>query len=171
MNHREWRLQTYVDRFIDRVVLAPMFTTGIDHASNTTDNARARARARGLKPGVPDVWVSQGSPTRCMFIELKRGSKLSDAQHAVHKSLIECGVAVETCQSVYGVALALTANGFRLHGNAQNIAREFDARLDAAEAAPRAKSRPLSSYVQSNRKASRSRVRRITALRMETLPR
>src|ERR1700744_6071329 len=78
----EHRFQAWVDRLIDRVVLPPMFVTGIDHASQTTDNARARMAGRGIKFGLPDVFVAQmdGQHRRSCWLELKRGSRLSPAQ-------------------------------------------------------------------------------------------
>ena len=134
-NNKEWRLQSFVDRFIDRVVLPPMWVTGIDHASNVTDNARARARGRGIKSGVPDVYVAQGHPARTAWIELKRGTKPSDAQLAVFHALDACEVPCFVATDIKGVLVALHAAGFRLHGNAVNITAEIEAKLEAADRA------------------------------------
>ena len=137
-NNREHRFQAFADRFLDRVVLPPFWVTGIDHASNVSDNARARARARGLKPGVPDIYLAQGEPTRTLWLELKRGTSPSDAQLSVHRSLADCGVPCYVASSIKGVLVALYGAGIRLHGNAANIATEIEAKLTAAdEAVPR----------------------------------
>src|ERR1041385_532829 len=96
-NQREFRLQTWADRFIDRVVLPPMFTTAIDAASQATDNQRARAAARGVKFGMPDALVIQahedtGKMQSMCFIEYKRGTGLTVRQQGVHVSLRRAGV-------------------------------------------------------------------------------
>ena len=92
MNQREHRLQAMVDRLIDRIVMQPMFVTGIDHASQTTENARARARGRGIKPGVADVFVCQGEPPKVLWMELKRGTQPTEAQLVFQRSMRACGI-------------------------------------------------------------------------------
>ena len=142
-NNREHRLQAFADRFIDRVVLPPMFTSGIDHASQSTDNARARARGRGIKFGLADCFVVQmqiyGNGSKVMFIEYKRGSKPSGNQEAVAKALAACNIPTAFCTTIRDVWLALLDHGFQLHGNALNISREIEERLDAADRAAEVK--------------------------------
>lgn len=135
-DNREHRLQSFADRFIDRVVLPPMFTSAIDAASMTTDNARARAAGRGVKFGLPDTFVAQGDGlglTQIIFIEYKRGSALTERQKSVHAAMQAAGISVFTATSIYDVHQALWCAGFRLHGNSGNICDEIEERLAAAD--------------------------------------
>jgi hypothetical protein len=156
--HPEASLQSWVDRLIDRIVLPPMFVTGIDHASQTSDNARARMAGRGIRFGVPDVYVSQlnistrRSPTahpdakfRSCWLELKRGSGLSSSQVAVHAAMRQAGNLVHVCKTTADVVEALRSSGFTLHPNADALAAEYEQRVIASETAPakpRAPGRP-----------------------------
>ena len=162
----EHRLQAWTDRLLDRVVLPPMWTTAIDHAHQTTDNARARARGRGVKSGIPDVYVCQGEPTRSAWIELKRGrNSTSGAQDDVHAALAACGLPVSTAYDLAEVLSALRAAGFRLHPNADNICAELTARLDASDREARAAPK---SYVAKKPRAPKptaAAVRRLNAVR------
>lgn len=134
MSHvqREAAFQAVVDRFIDRVVTPPMFVTGINHENQLTDNARARARGRGVKGGVPDIYVAQHG-ARSAWIELKWGAnKPSDAQIATHAALRRCGIAADVCYSIYDVLAVLRKELFDLHGNTMHLATEYQARAEAA---------------------------------------
>lgn len=131
---REHEFQGVVDRFLDRVVLRPFWTTGVNHENELTDNARARARGRGVKGGVPDVYVAQAGG-RSLWIELKWGkNQPSDAQIAVHKALADCTIPRAFCWSIPEVLTALRDAGFAVHLNATNIAAEYQARAEAAVA-------------------------------------
>lgn len=136
---REHVFQGVVNHFLERVVLPPCWMTAINHENELTDNARARARGRGVKPGVPDVYVSQ-APSRSVWIELKWGdNKLSDAQAAVFDALWRCNIPHGVCWDVHGVLMTLHHAGIRLHGNASNLATEYQARAEAAVAKAEAK--------------------------------
>lgn len=168
-NNREHRLQAFADRLIDRIVLQPMFTTGFDQASQTTDNARARARARGVKAGLPDVVVQQGEPPCEVWIELKRGTKPTEAQLAVHRQMRACGAKVYVMSTLDGVRLALMNAGFRLHGNSVNILAELNERLAAADdkaELPRA----ISTKPPRKPRVSPSRMARVWETRRGLLP-
>jgi hypothetical protein len=151
----EWSFQSWVDRLLDRIVVPPMFTTGIDHASQTTDNARARMAGRGIRFGLPDVFVAQ-SWGRCGWLELKRGSRLSAAQEGVHRALRAAGQKVAVCDTMAGVVVALRDFGFVLRANADNLAVEYEARCVAAERAP---AKPRAPGKPRARKPSQSRIR------------
>lgn len=135
-DNREHRFQSWVDRLLDRIVLPPMFTTGIDHASQTTDNARARMGGRGIKFGVPDVFVCQGINGASVWLELKRGSSVSTAQQGVHLALRKAGQNVAVCDTMAAIVEALRGAGFFLHRQADELAREYEARCVAKERAP-----------------------------------
>ena len=156
----EHAFQAWVDRLIDRIVLPPMFVTGLDHASQTTDNARARMAGRGIKFGIPDVFVAQsggGGFHASGWIELKRGSSLSGAQQSVHEALRRAGQCVATCDTMAGVVDALRAFGVVLHPNADELAREYELRVttnEKAPATPRKPSKPRSRFTSRDRKAA-----------------
>jgi hypothetical protein len=160
---REHAFQGIADRFIDRVMLAPYWTTGINHENELTDNARARARGRGVKPGVPDIYIAQGG--RSCWIELKWGSNQpSDAQIAVHDALTDCQIARSFAWSIHGIMTALLGAGFSLHPNALNIAVEYQARAEAAVAkAEERASRPRSRGRARSLKPTPAQVRRVRA--------
>jgi hypothetical protein len=115
-----------------------MFVTGIDHASQSTDNARARMAGRGVKFGLPDVFVAQrdGHLRHSAWLELKRGSRLSSAQESVHKLMHLAGQRVWTCNTMAEVVMAMRDAGIALHHNADELAREYELRVTASEAAP-----------------------------------
>lgn len=133
----EHTFQAWVDRFLDRVVLPPMFTTGIDHAA--TDMAhigrRSALQGRGVRFGLPDVYVCQ-APRTSVWLELKRGSVVSSTQAGVHVAMERAGQDVAVCHTMLQVLLALRAAGFDLHQNANALAAEYEARVEARECAP-----------------------------------
>lgn len=132
----EHTFQAWADRFIDRAVLPPMFTTGIDHAH--TDMAhigrRAAMQGRGIKFGIPDLFVSQGG--RSLWIELKRGAVVTQTQAAIHDAMRAAGQRVYVARTMHEVLAALRDAGLALHGNADALAAEYEARVTAKESAP-----------------------------------
>lgn len=156
--NREWSFQAWADRLIDRIVLQPMFTSGIDHAGQTTDNARARMAARGIKFGLPDIFVAQSPGCVSAWIELKRGSGLSATQEGVHVAMRAAGQHVYVCNTLQQIVTSLRQAGFLLHSNADRLASEFEARLAAKETAPRT-TRVRSSRLRGMMKATLSQLR------------
>jgi hypothetical protein len=129
---REQAFQLQAVLFMDRVILPPFWLTAICHENELTDNARARARARGVQPGVPDLYICQ-HPARTLWLELKWGAnKPSDAQEHVAHQLAECLVPCGIAWTVHGVLAALHHAGIRLHGNAANLADEYQERVVSA---------------------------------------
>lgn len=129
---REAAFQKVAVEFIRKVVDAPMWLTAIMHENELTDNARARAKARGLMPGVPDLYVCQ-QPNRSVWLELKWGTNQpSDAQRIVGMALVTCRIYHGFCWTMRDVFDALRHSGFALHGNADNIAIEYQVRAEAA---------------------------------------
>lgn len=158
---REHAFHSVADRFIDRVVLEPKWTTGINHENELTDNARARARGRGVKSGVHDIYICQ-APGRSCWLELKwGGNRASDAQQAVGRALDACGIPRGFAWSIHQILEHLRAAGFALHGGAAVLAQEYQARAEAAVRkaemkAPRkvGKSRPRTRFTARDRKAA-----------------
>ncbi len=157
--HNEHSFQAWADRLIDRIVLPPMFVTGIDHASQMSDNARARMAARGIRFGLPDMFVCQRHHQHAIWIELKRGSGLSESQKAVHEAMFKAGQNVAVCRTMADIVAALAGVGFQLHPNAHALAAEYEARLEASERAP-----PKPRYPRarsSGKKVTASHIRRV----------
>jgi hypothetical protein len=134
---REQAFQLQAVLFMDRVILPPYWLTAICHENELSDNARARARARGVQPGVPDLYVAQapassGAP-RTLWLELKWGkNQPSDAQRHVQLQLTSCLVPHAFCWTMQQVLVALHHAGIRLHENARNLADEYQHRAEAA---------------------------------------
>jgi hypothetical protein len=158
---REHIFQAVVDRFLDRVVLPPMWTTGINHENELTDNARARARGRGVKGGVFDIYICQARGMS-LWLECKWGSnKPSDAQQTVWRQLTACGISAGYCWSINDVLNGLRFAGFSLHSNAENLAVEYQARAEAAVATAELRAaRPRSVGSKPRERASAAAVKR-----------
>jgi hypothetical protein len=168
---REHRFQAWVDRFLDRAVMPPMFTTGFDpaHIGARKIGRIQSLQARGVKFGVPDLFVAQrlgahGTP-RSAWLELKRGSGTSGRQESVHRELRAAAQDVAVCSTMQEVLLALRGFGFALHPNAAALADEYEMRAAAKEAAPKraGKSRPRTA------KPSGSEIRRVNAVRSRVM--
>lgn len=163
---REHAFQRVAIAFIRRVVLPPMWVTAICHENELTDNARARAKARGVQPGVPDLYVCQ-APGRSVWIELKWGvNRPSAAQKAVAAALGECEIPRGFAWSIFDVLEILKrCASLSSHANADNLAVEFQHRAEAAVAraeinagkSPRGKSRPRTRKVPPSRIAAARR--------------
>jgi hypothetical protein len=144
-NQREWRLQSIADRFIDKAVLPPFFTTAIDIASDSMGNLGrvAKLKARGAVFGLPDAIVAQGDGiglSTVAWIEYKRGTGLTARQEATHLAMRRVGFQVFTCSTIMDVLDALRLAGFLLHEDAATFARQFEDMLTAADAKASAKS-------------------------------
>ena len=131
---REAVFQAVANKFVRAVVLPPMWTTGINHENELTENARARAKARGVESGVFNSYVCQ-SPGLSCFIEYKwGGNKPSDAQMHVAQKLALCLIPRGFAWSMYDVLHHLRHAGFALHANAERWVVEYQAHAEAAVA-------------------------------------
>ena len=167
---REQVFQRIVVQFLDRVLMRPCFWTAITHENELTDNARARAAARGMRSGVPDLYVAQAGG-RSVWIELKWGkNQPSEAQLSVHKALADCTIPRAFCWSIPEVLSALRDAGFAVHLNATNIAAEYQARAEAAVAKAELRaSKPRAPRQAKPRNAARTR--KGAAIYVASLPR
>ena len=135
---REHAFQCVVDKFIRKVVLSPMWTTAINHENELTQNARARAKARGTEAGVHDLYVCQGPPAgqlygKSIWIECKWGAGgLTDAQLHVACQLSLCRIPHGVAWSIYDICAHLQLAQFRLHDNLGRWTVEYQARAEAA---------------------------------------
>lgn len=129
---REHAFQRVAIEFIRKVVLPPMWCTAICHENELTQNARARAKARGVQPGVHDLYVCQ-APALSTWIELKWGKNTpSEDQKRVGDILWQCGFTPGFAWTIAEILLILRDAKMKLHGNADNLAIEYHARADAA---------------------------------------
>lgn len=156
-DNREWRFQAFVDRLLDRIVLPPMFTSGVDHAGQRSMVSRVRMAGRGIK-ALPDVYVAQFPGCTnglSAWLELKRGSRVSPAQEGVHTAMKRAGVHVSVCSTMAEVVASLRDAGFALHGNADNLAAEYEERASVAPAKkaskPRAAKPPASRIARAHK--------------------
>jgi hypothetical protein len=142
--HAEHDLQKAVADYLRLALRPPVFWTSIDHGAAAMGRAAAGIRkARGVKAGLPDVWLfvpadmvrhlvmstkhpgypknpfEWGPPepraSRVIAIELKVGrGKLSDEQVGVHADLQLAGVVCRVARSVDDVQRILELEGVPL---------------------------------------------------------
>lgn len=132
----EHRAQVFAHKFMEKVIREPRFIHAIDHASVKTDNARSRAAAAGIVFGFPDYQILQRQPAELivLHIEFKAGSNGADQrQVGVHQALARIGSHTEVCRTIPEVLRTLQRAGIWLHGNADNLAVEYQARLEGAD--------------------------------------
>ncbi len=139
----EWRLQHFAHMLLERIVLEPCWITGVEDARVMMKGSREalmrmeqRRRARGIRPHHLDHVVYQ-APLYTQ-IELKYGKgKPTEGQEATMRLLSERGIPTACCWTIMQIYEHMRSAGFRLHGNAENIAREIEARWRAADEAKR----------------------------------
>ncbi len=159
----EWRLQHYGHLMLVRVVLEPCHITGVEHAEAMKNKSpqsimrlAQRRKARGIIPGHLDHTVVQ-APLYSQ-IEWKYGDgRLSPTQSETIRILNAKGFPATCCWSVWEAFEHIRDAGFRLHGNAENIAREIEIRWRAADEAKRggaAKKKKRSSMPRGMRRAA-----------------
>jgi hypothetical protein len=122
-----------------------MFTTGFDIAGTDMSKVERRASlaARGIKFGVPDVFIAQHRAWDiACWIELKRGTDVTARQEATQVEMKRAGQRVSVCSTMQEILRALRHFGFELHLNADALADEYEQRVVAKEAAPRTPKAP-----------------------------
>lgn len=156
----EHRFSHYFDKFLDRVLLEPAWYTAVDDSEPVGGKGDSkqdlaikrmrreqRKRAMGVKPSALD-WpaIVQFDPrtfavSAICWIELKRGNKYSstEGQLTTIRLLRERGQIAEVAGNIHACLAILRLAKFRLHSNADNIATEIEARLEAADRAAPAK--------------------------------
>lgn len=132
----EWIVQSWSHKLLERIVLAPCEIRGIDKsgAHQASMNTRMMMLGRGCKDGTGDHLVVQGAPIRVLFAEFKFGSgSASPAQDGTAESYERCGIpTVRECRTMAQLVQGLRAAGFRLHGNTDNLAAEYQERANAS---------------------------------------
>jgi len=156
MNQREHRFQHWCCEYLDRALLTdvPVWFTSIESGSYMQDATKEQRFAweghrkyRGIKPCHLDLYVYQ-KPLFAQF-ELKVGTnKLTSGQRVTIRLLRDRDIPTGCAYTLREFHSLLVASGFRLHGNAENILKEVELRLAAAEGRavtatpPKAKGRP-----------------------------
>jgi len=130
--HREQEFQKVAVAFIKRAVVGPMFVAATVNENEMTENARARAKLRGMVSGLPDLYVVQ-LPAKSCWLELKWGKNgLSENQKSVAHALDACKVPRGTAWSIAHVRYYLDFAGIELAHNIDSLTVEYQARAEAA---------------------------------------
>jgi len=139
----EWRLSHYVNSLLEKIITEPAWFTAVDTGTqmvHKTQEARfaaeARRKARGIKPAHLDWYVYQ-FPIFSQF-ELKYGHTNPEPnQETTIDLLTKRDIPTGTYCTVLQVYEHMKRAGFKLHGNAENIAHEIELRWRAADEAKR----------------------------------
>ncbi|HXT81355.1 MAG TPA: hypothetical protein VN702_17450 [Acetobacteraceae bacterium] len=124
-------LQKRVRAFLDHHLPAGAIWTAIDkgvvYSGDQMQRIRtaARMKARGVKNGTEDVQVIYGQRIRA--VELKTGTKQSEAQEIRQGGLIANGHAYAVCRSVMDVHDFLLRDGMPIEPAARIAAMRYDA--------------------------------------------
>lgn len=113
----EERLHLDVAAFLQIGLRPPAWWSTIGHGSKIGIRERGMLKAKGLKPGVPDILVFRPIPggTFVLGLELKaKGNTTSEDQASTHAHLLVAGASVRVVRSVEDVALVLRLAGFEV---------------------------------------------------------
>lgn len=171
----EWRLSHYVNSLLEKIILEPCWLTAVDTGTqmvHKTQEARfaaeARRKARGIRPAHLDWYVYQ-FPIFSQF-ELKYGHTKPDPnQETTIELLTKRDIPTGTYCTVLQVYEHVKRAGFKLHGNAENIAHEIELRWRAADEAKRGAAtvkKPRKSKPRAT-KPTLQQVRKLTRMRAQ----
>lgn len=115
----EHDLQVLVASFLDVALAGVALWSSIDHgAGKMTGRTAGRRKARGVKPGWPDIQIVWGLPSGVrvlLGIELKAGrGQPSDDQRALRNAWLAHGGVYAVCRSLAEVDAAIAAAGIPL---------------------------------------------------------
>lgn len=179
MDHPEHRLSAHVfgrNGLVERIVTEPGWFSAVETGTflkGATDNARMmheeRRKKRGIKPHALDGYVYGRESGEFVHIELKYGDgELTAGECDTMTALNAQGIPNKCCWTVLEVFEFLKATRFRLHGNAENIAAEIEARWRAADELVRGDSAPpkkRSAAKPREKKATAGEIRRFNGVR------
>jgi hypothetical protein len=121
----EQTLQIQVANYLRVALRPPTFWTAIDHgAGKMTPASAGLRRARGVRPGLPDIlimhpsgWNTSIRPMADVIgIELKASKgRMSDAQLVVQAAWRKCGCEYEECKSLGELVSLLNRYRIPLH--------------------------------------------------------
>lgn len=117
-NHPEDALHMAAAQFLDLALPEDACWTTVEHGGYRTKAERGKLKAKGLKPGWPDVQIVWQGLMIC--IELKTpGGTLSKAQRDLHPRLMAAGALVYTAKQVEEVEGFLRGCGVPLRASVQ----------------------------------------------------
>ena len=136
----EHQLQVATAAYLTLALPPTVEWTALDLANAPSLRAAQIRRARGAKPGWPDLLIAYGG--RVHGIELKTDSgRLTDSQTVMFPRLERAGIPIAICRSIAEVEIALRSWGIPLRATTLT-AQERDARLAAKAAAPKRGRKP-----------------------------
>jgi len=145
LDQPEHRLSHHVRELIDRIVTEPHIATAVDTGTYMHDASKAQRFAReehrkwmGIVPHHLDWYIYGCTSHVYTQFELKyERNPASDGQVGMLEKLRKRGIPTGVFRTVIEVYHHLVLAGLHLHGNAENIAREIEARWRAADEAKR----------------------------------
>ena len=150
-NQIEHALSHWVDRLLDRIIIGDGWWTAVETGTvmvtlsrEARMNAEDKRKARGIKPHHLDWYCWQRSTGIYAQWELKvDDNTTTDGQDQTIALLKRNKIPTDVCYSVTEVCAFLIRAGFEVHGNAANIAAEFQERyLAKRREAPKKKAAP-----------------------------
>lgn len=134
----EWRLQQACAAFLGAVLPRDSYWTSVDAGQGAMSLRSAQLRkARGVKPGFPDVSVIWRGGYYGLELKASAG-KVSEIQQITHAQIREAGGQVSVCRSIEEVERALRHWGIPLRGTTLT-AQDRDAWVQSAPKKPRAR--------------------------------
>lgn len=135
------RVRAFLDHHLPAGAIWTAIEKGVVYSGDQMQRIRtaARMKAKGVKNGTEDVQIIYGQRIRA--VELKTGTKQSDAQEIRQRGLIANGHAYAVCRSVMDVHDFLIGDGMPIEPAARIAAMRYDA-MAAPMAKPKRAARP-----------------------------
>lgn len=147
MIQREWQFQRTANAFLSKALPHDAYYSAIDVGTAGGARLGALRKARGVKPGIPDVLIVWRG--RTLWIELKSGTSLSEAQKITRDQLRANGHMWALARSIEDLETALIAAQIPLRATVVEIRdriAEQNSHLPNKPKRPRTKApRPLNS--------------------------
>lgn len=105
-NRPEDALHIAVAQFLNLALPRDACWTTVEHGSKRTKAEAGKLKAKGVKPGVPDIIIFHKRRTYAIELKTEKG-RLSAVQKDMHKHLKDAGVYVYTARSVEEIELIL----------------------------------------------------------------
>ena len=140
--YKEHAMQTTCAVFLARALPLDATFTSVDPATDQkmSVTAGARRKARGCRPGWPDIQVVYRGLLHCIELKIDNG-KQSENQIAMQAEIERAGGRYAICRSVEDVERQLIAWGIPLRAHTM-AAHEYDERRELRLTAPKKPARP-----------------------------
>jgi hypothetical protein len=158
----EHRFQIAACKIIRGCVIQPACWTSVDRRKKSSALSHIHEHARGIKAGVSDIFLSQG--TRWGWIELKApGGEPSERQIEWQIETQSAGGFWFVTDTLQGLVAGLRRAGIALHPNADYVAMNIEALAESGAAkraaAPKRKAKGMRD------KPTQGQLRKVAALR------